>query len=294
MKSLVLSGGGAKGAFEAGFLYEAFDRMEFDNLYGTSVGALNCILLAQCYIDGNPDALKKIWTEEIKKNKHIFKKNYFKIIWGWGSPPYSFNPLRKLLKRTIDFDTIIKLNKEIKITSVDLVTGKSIFTSNHEVENASQLLEATIASASIPPVFMPVTMGKKILVDGGVRDNVPTSLLINSMEEGDSALIILCGPKEIETKFNKYNGIIGVGTRVIDIMTHEITLNDINMILKINNLLKTTPEEYRNGWLSDKKNIDIDVVIPENPLGDVLDFSNKNLLKVFQKGIEKGKRYLTN
>jgi len=293
MKSLVLSGGGSKGAYEAGFLYEIFDKIEFDNLYGTSVGSLNCLLLAQCYIDNSPDLLKRTWTKEIKKNKHIFKKNYFKIIFGWGTPPFNFSPLRNLLKRILNFEEIMKLDKKIKMTSVDLITGKSVFFSNHEVENVEILLNSVIASASIPPAFLPVIIGDKILVDGGIRDNVPASLLTQEIEENnDSALVILCGPKEIDKKKKEYRGIIGVGIRVIDIMSHEITLNDINIILKINDLLKSTPIEKRNEWLSNKKIIDIEVIEPEEYLGDVLDFNHENLLRIFNMGVKKGREYI--
>ena len=289
MKTLVLSGGGSKGAYQAGILYKIFDHIEFNNIYGTSVGSLNCILMAQCYLDKSPEKLKQIWLEMIQKNKHVFNKSYVRTL--WGSPPYSFIPLRKLLKNTIDFKKIIEMDKEIIITSVDLVTGKSIFTSNREVSGPEELFDAVISSASIPPAFLPVKIGKKMLVDGGIRDNVPTKLLLNKNEK-NSVLIITCGKKEEEKKEGEYNGLIEIGSRVIDIMTNEITQNDISMIIKINELIKSIPEEYRTKWLAGKKVLDIETIIPKEPLGGVLDFSHENLLKIWNIGYERGKEYL--
>jgi predicted acylesterase/phospholipase RssA len=69
MKSLVLGGGGAFGSFEAGVLYTIFDKIEFDKIYGTSVGGLNAVLMAQAYLNGNPGPILSAKpTTSIKRN----------------------------------------------------------------------------------------------------------------------------------------------------------------------------------------------------------------------------------
>ncbi|GAG09074.1 unnamed protein product, partial [marine sediment metagenome] len=119
MKSLVLSGGGARGCFEAGVLYELFDRIQFDNISGTSVGALNTMILSQCYIDNDKSLLKEVWTEMIKKNKDVYRKNYLKAT--IGRPPYKFSPLKKKIQNKVNFKKIIELKtKKIMVTAVDL------------------------------------------------------------------------------------------------------------------------------------------------------------------------------
>ena len=110
MNSLILSGGGSFGAFEAGVLYEIFHKKEFDKCLGTSVGALNCLLIAQAYLHQSPEIFKTLWLEKIKKNKQVYKKHRLKYL--TFRPPYSFNPLRKLLKEVIDFESILKMDKE--------------------------------------------------------------------------------------------------------------------------------------------------------------------------------------
>ena len=75
-------------------------------------------------------------------------------------------------------------------------------------------------------------------------------------------------------------------------MSHEITLNDINMIMKINELLKSTSSKEREGWLNGKKILDIDTIIPEESLGDVLNFSQENLKRVFEIGEKRADKYV--
>jgi len=290
-KSLVLSGGGAKGSFEAGILYELFDHIEFDYIHGTSVGALNGLILCQCYLDKSKLLLKDIWTKQITKNKHVFQKKYLNVF--TGKPPLNFSPLRKIIKDNINLNKVINMNTILRFTAVDLNTGEAIVMSNQECGNSEDLLNSIIASATIPPAFSPVEMGEYKLVDGGTRDNVPIKNLIRN-ENIESALILLCNPKKINEEKRKYNNIFSIGLRTIDIMTHEITVNDVNTAVNINELLRTIKQEEieQNEWLSNKRVIDIDIIEPEEPLGGTLNFNHEVLLRSFLKGRLKGKEFL--
>jgi NTE family protein len=57
MKALILSGGGARGAYEAGALRALLERERFDIICGTSVGAINGTLVAQDEVE----KLERIW-----------------------------------------------------------------------------------------------------------------------------------------------------------------------------------------------------------------------------------------
>jgi len=290
-KSLVLSGGGAKGCFEAGALYELYDHMSFDYIHGTSVGALNGLILCQCYLDKSKLLLKDIWTKIITKNNNVFQKKYFSAL--VGKPPLNFSPLRKVIQDNINLKKIISMKQTLRFTAVDLVSGKSIVMSNHECGNPNELLDSIIASATIPPAFVPVKMGENKLIDGGTRDNVPIQSLRN--QNIKSALVILCNPKKIDEKKGEYNNLFSIGLRTIDIMTHEITINDIDNIMKINNLLKILKKEEieNNEWLENKEIFEIGVIEPDEPVGGVLNFNHNNLLNGFLKGRLKGKEFLS-
>jgi CRP-like cAMP-binding protein/predicted acylesterase/phospholipase RssA len=56
-RALVLSGGGARGAYEAGVVAALFEREDFDIVCGTSIGAINGALAAQ----GASGKLQEIW-----------------------------------------------------------------------------------------------------------------------------------------------------------------------------------------------------------------------------------------
>jgi NTE family protein len=57
MKALILSGGGARGAYEAGAVRALLEHERFDIICGTSVGAINATLVAQDEIE----KLERIW-----------------------------------------------------------------------------------------------------------------------------------------------------------------------------------------------------------------------------------------
>ena len=290
MKSLVLGGGGAFGSFEAGFLYTIFDKIEFDKIYGTSVGGLNAVLMAQAYLNGNPEIIKNLWTNLVSKNSDIYKKNYLALI--TMRSPLSFSPLRKIIKDKINIKEILKMEKQIFLTSCDMISGNSITFSNQNGLSEKEFVDALIASASVPPLFPPVEIKNHVLVDGGVRDNVPLMSVINNPEL-DSILVILCRDKQIPAKNENYKSILRISERVVDVMMNEITKNDLSGVLQVNKMLKEIKE--KNGWLSDKSHINIDVVSPgKNLEGECLKFDQAVLQQNFAKGVQKGHEYLEN
>ena len=62
-RALVLSGGGLKGAFQAGAIYHfvVHRHCDFREIAGVSVGSLNAVILAQAQRDENPETSLKIW-----------------------------------------------------------------------------------------------------------------------------------------------------------------------------------------------------------------------------------------
>src|SRR5215469_5521440 len=61
MKALVLSGGGAHGAYEAGVAAALLERERYDVICGVSIGAINAALIAARRTD---DALERLWHRE--------------------------------------------------------------------------------------------------------------------------------------------------------------------------------------------------------------------------------------
>jgi len=88
-KALVLSGGGAKGAYQLGVVKELLERGEsFDIIIGSSIGAFNAILLAEFYLKRSDwleavNCLIDVWMEVnnfILFNWQGFISNFFTLL----------------------------------------------------------------------------------------------------------------------------------------------------------------------------------------------------------------------
>ncbi len=122
--ALVLSGGGAKGEFQVGFL-EALDEARLDLRFGfftgVSVGALNATCLAQ-YPDfsGGVRALRAVW-DGIERNDQVYTSHIppkTEGFWGkirlllalpklWKRPSlHDATPLRKLIEGAVSWDRL--------------------------------------------------------------------------------------------------------------------------------------------------------------------------------------------
>jgi len=80
-KWLVLSGGGSKGAFQAGVLTklkELEPDLEYDGFAGISVGALNSATLSQGNLSQGLEIAHDIWFKKIKGNKSVWTHKLFK------------------------------------------------------------------------------------------------------------------------------------------------------------------------------------------------------------------------
>jgi predicted acylesterase/phospholipase RssA len=67
VRALVLSGGGAHGAYEAGVATSLLARESYDIICGVSIGAINAALIAAGRTD---DALGRFWHEELPSRAH--------------------------------------------------------------------------------------------------------------------------------------------------------------------------------------------------------------------------------
>ena len=91
MKALVLTGGGAKGAWQAGVMKALFERgASYSMIVGTSVGAIN----GAGYSFGGVDRLISLWMG--LKGRHSVMSFNWALPWNWDGF-YTFEPLRKIL-----------------------------------------------------------------------------------------------------------------------------------------------------------------------------------------------------
>jgi len=175
----VLSGGGARGLAHLGVLKLLEETgIQPYAIAGTSAGAIAGVL----YASGKaPDEILE-----------LFKQNN---LFGWGNIAwqkdgfFSMNVLRKLLKEAIGHDRFEGLKTKLFIATTDLLKGSSV------IFSTGNLIEAVVASASVPVVFEPVKYDDMVLVDGGILNNFPVEPLkdicdviigsfVNKIEQG--------------------------------------------------------------------------------------------------------------
>jgi NTE family protein len=189
--AFVLSGGGARGAFQVGALKALLEAgYKPDLLVGTSVGAINATYLA---LNGltleTITKLTQVWQEA--KQADLLPTNYLKLT------------LRTLLNRSLDYsahhlrDFYIEhgVRSDLKfmdITDVRLITvaadlnsGKPVL---YGINPEDSVLEGVLASTALPPWIPPMEKGKRLLVDGGVVSVLPVEVAIKA---GASEIIAL-------------------------------------------------------------------------------------------------------
>ena len=192
MNTLVLSGGGAKGAYTAGVIYHLLEKQvagePFQLAIGTSTGALAAgpalledhRYLRNVYVGvDDSDIMQNSWLGKLVS---LFVK---------GSVPIqaSMEPLYQILKKYyIDdgkLEVLQQSGKTLIATSVNARTGKIEYVSSNEVGNsisAKTFIRSILASASVPLFTRPVKIyenepGHKyqndLFYDGGIKEFLP-------------------------------------------------------------------------------------------------------------------------
>ena len=165
--SLVLSGGGSRGAFHLGVICALQKRnIQIAAISGSSIGAIIGVIIANGI--GAKDILNLAKTNEFRK---IFKFNYFKngIFGGF----YKFDENAQILHSLIKHQNLQDLQIPVFITCFDYLSAKKV------VFSSGNALKIALGSCAIPPIFAPVKYQNYLLCDGGIVDNFPISPLLN-------------------------------------------------------------------------------------------------------------------
>jgi hypothetical protein len=199
-RALVLSGGGAKGAFEAGAIYHLVVHRgcDFKDFSGVSVGALNVAYLAQAPVQGNSLAslqaqskgLVELWRS-IQGPKQVMRGRFLGtprlLIFGTESLK-DFTPLRRLVEREIKLDSLLRSGREVRVGTVSFYDGsyREVTPNSPQLLAPAQFLDYVYASALIPVIGkMPRIQEDKNqsadshywsqFSDGGVRHPTPVA-----------------------------------------------------------------------------------------------------------------------
>lgn len=287
--ALILSGGGAKGAFQCGAEKYAREAKGYtwDIIAGVSVGALNGVMLAM----GKYQRLFELWNTISDDQVYTGGFNLWstiKILFGAKSF-YGNEPLQQLLAREYD-PALIKT--DVRIGAVSLLSGEyTEFRS--EFPN---FIKAVLASTVMPIIWTPVDVSPeyKDMVDGGVRNITPIGDVLDA--EPDEIVIIDCDPDKPIPTPNPPKDLLKIGTRTLDLLLNELFRSDLQEFLLINQLVKEA--EDHGVVLHNPKNgkpfkyYDCKIIEPDNILGDTLDFSQATVQASLKAGIKKAREVL--
>jgi NTE family protein len=217
---LVLQGGGALGAFQAG-AYEALVKFEVEPewLAGISIGAINGALIA-----GNPKekriaALREFWnmlssslrgpslvpgqdgrmlfnevsswTATVFGIPGFFSPRFLSPMLSWPSSLssisfYDTTPLRETLNTLIDFDYLNKGPMRLTVGAVNVKSGNfKYFDTNSDTLRAEHIM----ASGALPPGFPAVLIDDNYYWDGGLVSNTPLNQVIDASDPTDNLCI---------------------------------------------------------------------------------------------------------
>jgi predicted acylesterase/phospholipase RssA len=158
---------------------------------------------------------------------------------------FSLQPIRQTLEANIDLGRISRSGVSLRLATVELASGNLCYATeaselccDGECQPVN-LIDATMASASIPVFFEPVRIGGKYYVDGGVREVVP---LLETMQafEPETTFVILASPLPMPVHLGNSGGggattILDIGKRTLDILTYDVFFNDLLSVTGVAN-----------------------------------------------------------
>jgi NTE family protein len=167
--ALVLSGGAALGAYQAGAIRAFFEAgLDVRCVAGSSIGALNGYLTAT----RNVDTMVKFW-QEIDQKRLITIQSFTKLFFS-ASPSLLTDQLqRKLVEEHVRLADLVNAPCEYICAAISLNTGKLHYFSGSDAKNDTELRQFILASAAVPGVFPPVQIGHELYMDGGLIRNTP-------------------------------------------------------------------------------------------------------------------------
>jgi NTE family protein len=177
--ALVLSGGGSKGAVEAGLYQALVDKgIKIDFIVGTSIGAVNGAFIASGV---PPRKLADLWRNF--KVHELYGFNW-ENLWKFfrSDSLYDHRRFRRFLERHLSVYTFEELKIPLIVPCTNIQTGEPVYI------REGKLLDPLMASIALPGIFPPQMYNGYQLVDGGVTENVPLEV---SVLEGATNILVM-------------------------------------------------------------------------------------------------------
>ena len=216
--ALVLQGGGALGAYQAGVYERLLEAdIEPDWLAGISIGAFNSAIIAgnaradrvarlrdfwELVSGGDTGAVGAAWagvplvdaarawvnqlaagSAFVRGVPGFFEPRPPSFPFGAATSFYDTAPLRATLERLVDFDRINARETRLSVGAVNVRTGNFAY-----FDNATERIrpEHIMASGALPPAFEAVEIDGEKYWDGGMVSNTPLDWVLSNSSGRDT------------------------------------------------------------------------------------------------------------
>ncbi len=279
--ALALTGGGARGAYQAGVLAGIADRAGGDACFpiitGVSAGAINAATLASHRGDlvAATQQLREAWLN--LRIERVFRSSVgslsssllrwsSKLLSG-GAMPFQLRglldtaPLREYLTNLIDFSGIddnIRAGRlrALALSMTGYATGCTVtfVHGDREIsdwERAHRMsvracigVEHVMASAALPMVFPAIQVGEEYFGDGSIRHAAPLAPAVHLGADRIVAISVRYGLSEAERAVPQVSG-YPPPAQILGMMMHGVFLdaleNDAERLVRINRTLSLLP-----------------------------------------------------
>ncbi|MGA2779896.1 MAG: patatin-like phospholipase family protein [Steroidobacteraceae bacterium] len=305
---LILTGGGARAAYQAGVL-AAIMRMlppgapsPFRIICGTSAGAINAALLA-AHADNFGQGVRRImrtWTSLQASSVHctepaVVARNLARWIWaviagGSHERPVSLldnTPLRQLVDRLVDFSAVRGAIRNgyldalcVTASSYERACSVSFFEGHASLQPWSRARrigvpttlgpEHLLGSAAIPFIYPPERIGDEHFGDGAVQQLAPISPALHL--GADRVFIVgvgpTAGPLSAPADVRAHLSLGQIGDHLLDAIFTETLDIDLERLRRINETVALMPASLRAHNAMHWRAVDALVMTPSKSFAD--------------------------
>lgn len=325
--ALILQGGAALGAYEAGVLQALVERgRRPDIVTGCSIGALMAAIVVGSR--GDPvETLRDMWhrfampvnpflpnvfarSMPLPDGRNIYRPNPV-----WFALPtlathmYDGAPLEAALREWVDFERLNASPTEVIVTAVEVKSGQLVEFSSHRDGLTAKHI---VASASLPPVFPATSIDGGEYWDGGLIASTPLRPAINAIEKHNQVkraplweLIVVDlftpiagAPRDFTDVMQRAFELVFFGKFQHDLKLFQWMNDQLDLMIEVDRALpKSSPVRRHPAYmkLSRHRRVDkLTIIRTENPqsLGGPADFSREALERRMKLGYEEAKKTL--
>jgi NTE family protein len=284
--ALILSGGGARGAYEVGVLSYVLDHigrirrspLHFDFILGTSVGAINACFLAAHAAEPAIAVrrLSNLWSEidmgEVLNFGLRQMTSIPRLLLGGGSESvglFDVAPMTRLVEREIPWRSITKSLRAghlsaLSVSTTEVASGMTVLFMQARsdvplptVGPPRTAIRTTrigphhaLASAAIPILFPHVRIGSELFMDGGVRQNTP---IAPALRLGATHVFAIGLSREVRVVPKKGNdrppNVAFVIGKILNAFLLDHVQNDFEVLERVNAIIDSGTRAYGPGFV---------------------------------------------